>query len=196
MSPRQTSFQAGITAGGAYTAAAGLLIQGSGRANDCPACGPPAGSGSDTIPVLICGEPERAGSHHDTRRAVAPGRRPEGRGRKPYSRRAERGLPLCVVYGGSSFVSVSSGLRGCRDGLNVTARPVQLTALNSSRTLGAGNRLSFRTLVKHSAKSARARLVSFRPSLSCALGFHGHNHGASDVGKIRNPSGEIRNVCR
>lgn len=118
--------------------------------------------------IIHCGEPERAGSHHDTRRAVAPGRRPEGRGRKPYSRRAERGHPLRVVYGDFPVVSVSSGLRESRDDLNVTARPVQLTA----NFCGDLRRWSFPPRIKPSKQSRGVFTVFLRPAPSVRVALH------------------------
>lgn len=194
------SSQAGITAGGAQLAAAGLLIAvrcqkvATGRLDDLGSVQdglkmsmdgqPNAGlstvcverltetrvTAGETAPFVFCGEPERAGSHHDTRRAVAPGRRPEGRGRKhkstcvAYGLRKSPGYRLAWYRAGgrvSRFFLVRSGT-----GMAITANPPVLNFC------GPLDRWSFPSRIKPSKQPRGVFTVFLRPAPSVRVAFH------------------------
>jgi hypothetical protein len=95
--------------------------------------------------------------------------RPEGRGRKPYSRRAERGT-CRVIFGCHPFVGVRGGLREGRERVPLCFDPVQFAPLNFC---GALRRWSFPSLVQPAKQSSGGFTVFFRPAPLNALVAHG-----------------------
>jgi hypothetical protein len=138
--------------------------------------------------IIPCGEPESARSQAG--QVEAPGTvRPEGRGRKPYSRRAERGSRR-VIFGCHPFVSVRGGLREGREHTPLCFDPVQFAPLNFC---GALRRWSFPSLVQPAKQSSGGFTVFFRPAPSVRVALHERNQ-TMDGGELCAEKFRIRSV--